>query len=370
MIGSGDDRAPARRGRPLGDLTTTALGIGDRPAQMAFRARDAMVPAGLDIAARLVAAAGGTAELHGRDGAPAAPGDLLLTATGSAGALHRAWKSAQTLVEIASGIASATAAVAQAAAAVDPKVRVACTRKTVPGARSCHSGGAPAGSCTGTGCRNHSDLRRARASCPIRFASAAAQAAGGEDNRRRGAQYRRAIAAAAADFTRCSSRNSPRAVAAVAAAYRGHGAAIATTGGISPTMPPPSGAGCYHLLALHGARTRGTSARPDRTAGSPAAQHSARRRPARPYGAAASAPEAAGGPVASDFTLSDRGLPCSLTMPPARRPMAAPAGATASTPMCGTIGDRRRAEAERRRGDHGDQLDMSALVDIWPPGSR
>lgn len=229
---------------PSGDLTTTALGIGDRPARMAFRARDAMVPAGLDIAARLVAAAGGTAELHGRDGAPAASGDLLLTATGPASALHLAWKSAQTLVEIASGIASATAAVAQAAAAVDASVRVACTRKTVPGARLLSQLAVRAGG----GILHRHGLSETilifaehRAFLPdLDFAGLAARLRAAEPEKTIAVEVHdvdAAIAAAAAGFDTVQlEKFAPEAVAAVAAAYKGLARAplIAATGGISP----------------------------------------------------------------------------------------------------------------------------------------
>ena len=58
-----------------------------------------------------------------------------MTAKGPAAALHHSWKAAQRLTEILSGIASATRAIVDAVEAVDANVRVACTRKTVPGAR-------------------------------------------------------------------------------------------------------------------------------------------------------------------------------------------------------------------------------------------
>ncbi len=120
---------------PNGDLTTLALGIGDAPGTMEFRARSDMVAAGTEIAADMIRQAGAEAEVAAPSGSRADAGSLLLTARGSAGALHRSWKAAQTLTEILSGIATATRALVDAVEAVDPNVRVACTRKTVPGAR-------------------------------------------------------------------------------------------------------------------------------------------------------------------------------------------------------------------------------------------
>lgn len=120
---------------PDGDLTTEALGIGAQTGRMEFRARGSMIVAGIDIAASLIAHAGGRASVLVPDGTRAREGELLLAARGHAASLHASWKTAQTLTEIVSGIASATRALVDAVEAVDPAVRVACTRKTVPGAR-------------------------------------------------------------------------------------------------------------------------------------------------------------------------------------------------------------------------------------------
>lgn len=122
---------------PLGDLTTHALGIGDVPARMSFAARQPMVVALSEEAARLIERAGvTTVELVAASGNRLTPGEKILVASGPAGALHRSWKVAQTLIEIASGIATATRAIVEAARSVSPDVAVACTRKTVPGAKA------------------------------------------------------------------------------------------------------------------------------------------------------------------------------------------------------------------------------------------
>lgn len=120
---------------PNGDLTTLALGIGGMPGVMEFRARGDMAVAGLEIAADMIRCAGADASTLVSSGAEAKAGALLLSAKGPAAALHQSWKAAQTLMEILSGIATATRALVNAVEAVDPNVRVACTRKTVPGAR-------------------------------------------------------------------------------------------------------------------------------------------------------------------------------------------------------------------------------------------
>ena len=117
---------------PCGDLTTQALGIGAQPAQLAFSARQAMTLCATEEAVRLFELAGAQARLVACSGTLAAAGERLLEATGSAASLHRAWKAAQTLVEWASGIATATAAIVEVANGV----AVACTRKNVPGTKA------------------------------------------------------------------------------------------------------------------------------------------------------------------------------------------------------------------------------------------
>jgi molybdenum transport protein len=120
---------------PDTDLTTGALGFGAMPGRMSFTARSAMVVAGIEIAGDMLRLAGATVHVEAASGDHVDKGARLLTAEGPAAALHRGWKSAQTLVEILSGIAGAARAVVDAVEAVDANIRVACTRKTVPGAR-------------------------------------------------------------------------------------------------------------------------------------------------------------------------------------------------------------------------------------------
>jgi molybdenum transport protein len=121
---------------PYGDLTTHALGIGDTPGRMEFLARGAMIVAEAESAAGILEIAGCHVKLVTASGAALAPGAPILFAEGPAGALHRGWKVAQTLIEIWSGVATAARAIVDAAAVVSPGVVVACTRKNVPGTKS------------------------------------------------------------------------------------------------------------------------------------------------------------------------------------------------------------------------------------------
>lgn len=117
---------------PCGDLTTETANIGASVARLEFRARQDMVVCAVEEAARLFIMCGAQAVLHAQSGQRVGKDTLLLEAQGSAQALHRAWKTAQVLVEWASGISSAAAVIVQAAA----PVAVACTRKNVPGTKA------------------------------------------------------------------------------------------------------------------------------------------------------------------------------------------------------------------------------------------
>lgn len=120
---------------PFGDLTTHLLGIAAKPGRMTFSARGPMVVAAAEDAARLLERAGCTVARSASSGDQLAAGAAILTATAPAGALHQGWKMAQLMVEIASGIATATRGIVEAARAVDPNAAVAGTRKAVPGAK-------------------------------------------------------------------------------------------------------------------------------------------------------------------------------------------------------------------------------------------
>jgi molybdenum transport protein len=117
---------------PFGDISTHSLGIGAQLGHLTFHARLTMTVCGTEEACRLFELAGAQATQVLPSGAAAQAGDLLLQAHGPVAGLHRAWKTAQTLVEWASGISTATASIVAAANGV----AVACTRKNVPGTKA------------------------------------------------------------------------------------------------------------------------------------------------------------------------------------------------------------------------------------------
>ena len=129
---------------PNGDLTTATLGIGADAGRVEFAARQPMTACCTEEAVRLFDLADAEAELVTASGAVVAAGGVLLRASGSAAALHAAWKAAQVLVEWASGIATSAAAIVAAAG----EVPVACTRKNAPGTKALSAKAVRAGGAT------------------------------------------------------------------------------------------------------------------------------------------------------------------------------------------------------------------------------
>ena len=132
---------------PHSDPTTEGLGVADVPAIARLTARGDMVVCGVEEAARMFELSGAQSQPMARSGASVPAGTLLLKAKGAGGDLHRTYKMAQTLMEILSGIATATRAIVDAARKANPGCRVACTRKHMPGMKSwalraIHAGGA------------------------------------------------------------------------------------------------------------------------------------------------------------------------------------------------------------------------------------
>ncbi|MFS8035711.1 ModD protein [Xanthobacter sp. AM11] len=121
---------------PYGDLTTEALGLEAVPARLTMSMRAPSTLCGVELARDLFLAAGAGAQALAETAVRVPAGEPILMAEGEAGAIFRAWKVAQTLVEYLSGIATLTADIVAAARAVSPDVAVVTTRKTFPGAKA------------------------------------------------------------------------------------------------------------------------------------------------------------------------------------------------------------------------------------------
>jgi len=122
---------------PCGDATTFALGIGQQTGQLVFRARQGMVLCGSEEARRMGELRGLTAVGPMREsGSQLAADDEILRLNGNAASLHVVWKTAQTLMEYLSGIASSVADIVAAARRGHPETSVVCTRKNFPGTKA------------------------------------------------------------------------------------------------------------------------------------------------------------------------------------------------------------------------------------------
>jgi len=120
---------------PYGDLTTTLLGIGDQPGEIAFTTRERTTVCCTEEAGRLLARCGAEVLFALPSGTVAAPGTEILRAAGPAAALHAGWKVAMNLLEYASGISTRTATIVERARAANPGVSVVTTRKSFPGTK-------------------------------------------------------------------------------------------------------------------------------------------------------------------------------------------------------------------------------------------
>lgn len=132
---------------PHSDPTTEGLGLAEVPAAARLTARSDMVVCGVEEAARMFELSGAHSRLAARTGDQVKAGALLLEVEGSGGNIHRTYKMAQTLMEILSGISTATRTIVDAARSSSATCRVACTRKHMPGMkrwalRAIHAGGA------------------------------------------------------------------------------------------------------------------------------------------------------------------------------------------------------------------------------------
>jgi molybdenum transport protein len=117
------------------DVTTAALGIGDREGTVECFPRQDCVVAGVEEAARAFVIAGARPEIIQGSGSKLASGAVFLQASGRADSLHAVYKTAQKIMEYSSGIATRTAAMVKNARGASPNVEVSVTRKYFPGTK-------------------------------------------------------------------------------------------------------------------------------------------------------------------------------------------------------------------------------------------
>lgn len=119
-----------------GDVTTRALVRDGARLRAVVRAREAGVAAGLAEASQVFAHLGVKVEHRARDGDAFAAGADLLVVDGPAAGVLVAERLALNLVGRMSGIATTTRRLQDKVAAINPRCRVAATRKTTPGFRA------------------------------------------------------------------------------------------------------------------------------------------------------------------------------------------------------------------------------------------
>ena len=117
---------------PLGDLTGFLLELNTQPGTMTVTARSHLVASGTEEAARIYRNADLQVHQCVPSGTICNPGDQILVASGEVRGIHIAWRAAGTMVEFASGIATRTRQLVDAAKKGNVHTTVAGSRKHAP----------------------------------------------------------------------------------------------------------------------------------------------------------------------------------------------------------------------------------------------
>jgi molybdenum transport protein len=120
---------------PYFDLTTHILNIGSKKGKISFSARESTILAGAEEVVRIFNKLGLEQVSSAQSGSIVQPGEVFLTAAGSAEDLHKAWKVSLNILEYCSGIATRTGKLISKAKSINPKVEVVTTRKLFPGTK-------------------------------------------------------------------------------------------------------------------------------------------------------------------------------------------------------------------------------------------
>jgi nicotinate-nucleotide pyrophosphorylase (carboxylating) len=118
-----------------GDITSSSLIEADQKAKARLFFREAGVAAGLEEAAMVFEILGCEVVAHASDGESVSPGDTLMEIEGPARAILSGERTALNIVGRMAGIATAVAEAQRIASEASPSVRIASTRKTLPGLR-------------------------------------------------------------------------------------------------------------------------------------------------------------------------------------------------------------------------------------------
>ena len=120
---------------PYGDLTTSLLGIGEQEGVAEMYVRENCIVSATEEAFKIYRLVGCEVQFFKKSGEKAQAGEVILRASGKAASLHMAWRTAQTTVSLASGVATKTARLVRLAKSVNPNIVISTTRKAPPGVK-------------------------------------------------------------------------------------------------------------------------------------------------------------------------------------------------------------------------------------------
>jgi nicotinate-nucleotide pyrophosphorylase (carboxylating) len=120
---------------PSGDITSDAV-IPDIACKAVIRAEQGGIIAGIEEASALFAHYGVAVDAGKRDGDTVVPREIILSLAGRAKAILAIERTALNIIGRMSGIATQTRKFADIVSAVNPRCRIAATRKTCPGLRA------------------------------------------------------------------------------------------------------------------------------------------------------------------------------------------------------------------------------------------
>jgi nicotinate-nucleotide pyrophosphorylase (carboxylating) len=120
---------------PFGDVTSDAV-IPESTCRAVIRAEQGGIIAGIAEASSLFAHFGIIAEAGKQDGDTVIPHDIILSLAGNAKGILLVERTALNIIGRMSGIATQTRKLADRVYAINPRCRIASTRKTCPGLRA------------------------------------------------------------------------------------------------------------------------------------------------------------------------------------------------------------------------------------------
>ena len=120
---------------PYIDLTTLALGIGDKKGSIRFVSREDTVLSGTEEVAKIFGKLNINTIHCLPSGTVLKPQEKFIEAEGRAEELHMAWKVTLNILEYCSGIATRTKKMADIAKGINPRITIVATRKHFPGTK-------------------------------------------------------------------------------------------------------------------------------------------------------------------------------------------------------------------------------------------